>query len=64
MRSLIHIIVILQFILLSNAYAARPMMTDDARIIDDKSCQVESWVRNNHSPPLYIIPIKTITCML
>lgn len=28
-----------------SAYAARPMITDDARIVDDKSCQVESWVR-------------------
>lgn len=29
------------------AYAARPMITDDARIVDDKSCQVESWSKNN-----------------
>ncbi|MFZ4759390.1 MAG: hypothetical protein ACOYLX_14615 [Burkholderiaceae bacterium] len=28
------------------AQAARPMTTDDARIVDDKACQVESWVRN------------------
>jgi hypothetical protein len=29
------------------AHAARPMITDDARIVDGKACQVESWVRNN-----------------
>ena len=29
----------------STAWAARPMITDDARIVDPKSCQVESWVR-------------------
>lgn len=26
---------------------ARPMMTDDARLVDPKACQVESWVRTN-----------------
>lgn len=29
------------------AQAARPMITDDARIVDPKACQVESWVRRN-----------------
>lgn len=28
------------------AYAARPMITDDARIVDSKSCQLESWVKS------------------
>ena len=27
------------------AHAARPMNTDDARVVDDKSCQVESWAK-------------------
>jgi hypothetical protein len=27
------------------AHAARPLNTDDARVVDTKSCQVESWVR-------------------
>ena len=31
----------------SAAFAARPMMTDDARIIDPQSCQLESWTKNN-----------------
>ena len=30
------------------AQAARPMITDDARVVDGKSCQVESWVRMEH----------------
>ncbi len=31
------------------AYAARPMITDDARIVDPKACQVESWVRRTRN---------------
>ena len=27
------------------AHAARPMNTDDANIVDDKACQLESWVK-------------------
>jgi len=33
------------------AHAARPMITDDARIVDPKACQVESWVRANGVGP-------------
>src|SRR5258705_4546713 len=29
------------------AMAARPMINDDARVVDHKACQVESWVRRN-----------------
>lgn len=29
------------------AMAARPMLTDDARIVDPKSCQLESWARDS-----------------
>lgn len=29
------------------AHAARPMITDDARIVDAKACQVESWAKTN-----------------
>ncbi|MDR0771478.1 MAG: hypothetical protein LBE75_09870 [Burkholderiales bacterium] len=35
------------------AYAARPMTTDDARIVDSKSCQVESWVQFNRDSTEY-----------
>jgi hypothetical protein len=30
---------------LSDAQAARPLLTDDARVIDDGGCQLESWVQ-------------------
>lgn len=33
----------------AHAHAARPLITDDARVVDAKSCQVESWVRREHS---------------
>jgi hypothetical protein len=29
------------------AHAARPLVTDDARIVDPKSCQLEAWLRFN-----------------
>lgn len=32
---------------LPGAHAARPMVVDDARVVDPKACQVESWVRDN-----------------
>ena len=35
------------------AQAARPMVTDDARIVDAKSCQLESWVKDNHDSTEY-----------
>lgn len=40
------------------AFAARPMITDDARIVDAQSCQVESWLRRNraHSTELWALP--------
>lgn len=33
--------------------AARPLNTDDARIVDAKACQVESWVRRNQGSTEY-----------
>ncbi len=32
---------------LASTHAARPMNTDDARIVDAKACQLETWVRKN-----------------
>lgn len=37
----------------SQAQAARPMITDDARLVDPKSCQIESWVRYNRDSEEY-----------
>ncbi len=33
--------------------AARPMITDDARIVDAKACQLESWARHNRGSDEY-----------
>jgi len=33
--------------------AARPMVTDDARIVDGKSCQLESWIKRNRDSSEY-----------
>ncbi len=35
------------------AHAARPLITDDARLVDAKACQVESWVRSNQGSKEY-----------
>lgn len=35
------------------SFAARPMITDDARTVDAKACQVESWVRTNQGSREY-----------
>ena len=41
----------------SGAHAARPMITDDARIVDAGACQVESWARRNvDSTELWALP--------
>lgn len=37
----------------SHAYCARPMITDDARLVDPKSCQVESWAKFNRESTEY-----------
>lgn len=33
-------------LLAGHAHAARPMNTDDARIVDAKACQLESWIKH------------------
>lgn len=33
--------------------AARPMVTDDARVVDARSCQLESWTRFNRTSTEY-----------
>lgn len=40
-----------------NAIAARPMVTDDARLTKGGSCQLESWVRvNSNGSELWALP--------
>ncbi|HEX3062612.1 MAG TPA: hypothetical protein VHP55_08060 [Usitatibacter sp.] len=36
-----------------DAFSARPMITDDARVVDPKSCQVESWIKFNRTSTEY-----------
>lgn len=45
------------------ARAARPMITDDARIVDPRACQVETWTRRNedHSTEFWAIPACNLT---
>jgi hypothetical protein len=48
MKKLLHTLLFaLSILYLNLSYAARPMLTDDARIVDPKSCQLESWVRDS-----------------
>ena len=43
--------------LAGTVHAARPMITDDARIVDPKACQLESWVRSNrHNTEYWALP--------
>ena len=54
MKKLLHIPVFaLGIFYLNLSYAARPMLTDDARIVDAKSCQLESWVRDSKNVTEY-----------
>lgn len=49
-------------LLMPCAQAARPMITDDARITDAKSCQLESWIRNTpHSTEYWALPACNFT---
>lgn len=44
------------------ALAARPMVTDDARILDPKACQIETWVRGNpDSTEIWALPACNFT---
>lgn len=47
------------------AYAARPMITDDARIVDAKACQLESWIKKNpDSAEIWALPACNFTSNL
>jgi hypothetical protein len=37
----------------SLSYAARPLITDDARIVEPKACQLETWTRRNQGSTEY-----------
>lgn len=45
-----------------DAQAARPMITDDARLVDPRACQVESWARRNRdSTEFWALPSCNVT---
>ncbi len=57
MRLLHFSILLLPSLLLPAAHAARPMITDDARITDPGACQVESWAQiHRHSRDFWTLP--------
>ena len=58
MNNLLKILIlILGLNIFDVAQAARPMLTDDARIVDPKSCQLESWVRDSkHMTEYWALP--------
>lgn len=44
------------------AHAARPMITDDVRIVDAKACQLESWVKKNpNGTEIWVLPACNFT---
>lgn len=44
------------------AHAARPMITDDARTVDAKACQLETWVKfNRDSTEFWALPACNFT---
>lgn len=49
--------VLLFSVFVANANAARPFVTDDARLTNDNSCQLESWVRHyKQSDEVWALP--------
>jgi hypothetical protein len=59
MREILLGLVVLNF---SQAHAARPFVTDDARLTTSKSCQVESWSRlYKNSTEIWALPACNTT---
>lgn len=49
-------------LVVSSVQAARPMITDDARLTDPQACQVETWAkRNRHNEELWALPACNLT---
>ena len=63
MKKLLHIALFaLGIFYLNHSYAARPMLTDDARIVDAKSCQLESWIRDSrHITEYWALPACNVS---
>ena len=63
MKKLLHIALFaLGIFYLNLSYAARPMLTDDARIVDPKACQLESWIRDSkHITEYWALPACNVS---
>jgi hypothetical protein len=63
MKKLLHVAVFTSGMLYINlCYAARPMLTDDARIVDPKACQLESWIRDSkHTTEYWALPACNVS---
>jgi hypothetical protein len=58
----LHRILALALLAPAAAHPARPMITDDARTVDAKACQVEAWSRTNRgSRELWALPACNFT---
>ncbi len=42
----LRVFILLFLLNIKEVYAARPMMTDDARIVESKACQLETWYKD------------------
>ena len=52
----------LALVVTAPAQAARPLITDDARVVDPGACQVETWVkRNRDSTEYWALPACNFT---
>ena len=57
MRTIVSDTSFLFFLVALPAHAARPLTTDDASILDAKSCQVESWIdRGKDATTGWVVP--------
>ncbi len=55
-------LIVFIFLCSSNSFAARPMLTDDARITTPKGCQLEAWTKiNKDSNELWALPACNFT---
>ena len=62
MKKILHVLALHLLIGLNSAYAARPMLTDDARIVDPKACQLESWIRDSkHITEYWALPACNVS---
>lgn len=48
-----HAIMLALSVAAPHADAARPMLTDDARLVDAKTCQLESWIKSDEDSTEY-----------